>query len=398
MIVEESIFRADIASLTKEQLCTVLGNTSAKSKKEELVKELVQQTIGTGNEILLRKIYSDFGSILAMLPRQLEEYLNITPNERKKWTKNRRLPVLEERPFKKWGQINYYPVYDRYKVYQITEEQIKTWREEDERIKAQNKLKGIEKAKETKKINDGIREDFKKEWKSLLASWKKIDPLIAVTFQLAYWCVWISRWAKEYQLKTKNAISIKKSEEYKQRVDALYQLKNRAIKMLLLSPYKSIGFYRPENPNKVYFHMCDYHYSLWREEREELGEYINKWEFFHFHQKEIKKCPNCVYEVDKDYYSLFYLVVESKEVPDFKFSFHTPYPIGKDFFPSANSLSKVEHEERDGLFRFGRPLFDEEKIIYREKDVLKYFEKALIEFSLYFPSKSVQEKSVDDSL
>lgn len=52
MIVEESIFRADIASLTKEQLCTVLGNTSAKSKKEELVKELVQQTIGTGNEIL----------------------------------------------------------------------------------------------------------------------------------------------------------------------------------------------------------------------------------------------------------------------------------------------------------------------------------------------------------
>ena len=95
-----------------------------------------------------------------MLPTQLEEYLNITVNERKRWTENKKLPVIEQRSFKKWGKVNYYPVYNRYLVYQITEEQIQNWRKEDEQVKTQNRLKGLEKAKKTKAINDNI-EDFK---------------------------------------------------------------------------------------------------------------------------------------------------------------------------------------------------------------------------------------------
>lgn len=60
-----------------------------------------------------------------------------------------------------------------------------------------------------------------------------------------------------------------------------------------------------------------------------------------------------------------------------RFSFHMPYPIGKNIFPAAKKLPHVEHEEQDGLFRFGRPLLVQEKIIHREKDVLAHFEQAL---------------------
>lgn len=382
LVIQENILRNDISLLTKEQLSTILGNNPKKAKKEDAIEELLQQMLD--NEVLIKKIYNDFQSTLAMLPTQLEEYLNITVNERKRWTENKKLPVIEQRSFKKWGKVNYYPVYNRYLVYQITEEQIQNWRKEDEQVKTQNRLKGLEKAKETKAINNNIREDFKKEWKSLIVKWKKVNPSIAVTYQLSYWCMWVSRWAKEYQLKAANSISVQKSEEYKQRSNELYQLKNKAIKMLLLSPYKSIGFYQPKNNNKVNFHMCDSHYKLWAIEREESLDYLDKWEFLRLHQKEIKECSKCIYEVNEDYYSLFHLAIESNDIPDFRFSFHTPYTVGKDFFPNSKSLKKVEHQEQDGMFRFGRPLFDKEKIIYREKDVLKYFENAMNEFSLYF--------------
>jgi hypothetical protein len=56
-----------------------------------------------------------------------------------------------------------------------------------------------------------------------------------------------------------------------------------------------------------------------------------------------------------------------------------PYPIGKTFFPKPKNLPKVDHVEQDGLFRFGRQLFSQERITHREKDVLVNFEQALAE-------------------
>jgi hypothetical protein len=50
---------------------------------------------------------------------------------------------------------------------------------------------------------------FKDEFKKVLASWYKVDSKLGVTFELAFWIVWVSRWAKENQLKSCTAKSKK---------------------------------------------------------------------------------------------------------------------------------------------------------------------------------------------
>jgi len=47
-------------------------------------------------------------------------------------------------------------------------------------------------------------------------------------------------------------------------------------------------------------------------------------------------------------------------------------------------LPQVEHNEQDGIFRFGRALFDDEKIIYREKNVIDNFNAAFKKLSLFY--------------
>jgi len=51
----------------------------------------------------------------------------------------------------------------------------------------------------------------------------------------------------------------------------------------------------------------------------------------------------------------------------------------------------VDHIEQDGLFRFGRQLFIEEKITQREQDVLVHFEQALAEAKRIYSVERVPE-------
>lgn len=286
-----------------EQLANFLEQEDyLKVKKSELIEKVFRKV--TGNEVLKRKLYADYIEDMAVHPSRVEEMLDITKTERKRWT-----------------------------------------------------------------------------WKELTKKWFKIDGFLASAFQLAYWTMFVSRWAKEYQEKTYN--TRKYDDKYNEKKELFYKLKTDAIKLLLQSPFKILGFYRPEYPDKEHLHFCNSHYEEWREIRDDFG-YMDKWDFFSMFKKEIKECPNCSYTKDKDYYSLFYLEIKDSRVPDFTFKFHTPYPIGKDFFPAKNSLKKVTHlEKNEGLFQFGRSLFDEEKVVYREKDVLKYFEEAIEKYKLY---------------
>ena len=41
------------------------------------------------------------------------------------------------------------------------------------------------------------------------------------------------------------------------------------------------------------------------------------------------------------------------------------------------------HEEQEGMFRFGRTLFEEEKVVFKMKEVMKYFNEAMKKFDLY---------------
>jgi|SRR5579859_3946603 len=89
--------------------------------------------------------------------------------------------------------------------------------------------------------------------------------------------------------------------------------------------------------------------------------------------------PTCYVDEGHDFYSLYYLEIRADEFPELCFAFHMPYPLGKAFWPRPNQLPQVGHLEQDGLFRFGRALLADEKIIYREQDVLTHFEAALAE-------------------
>jgi hypothetical protein len=51
--------------------------------------------------------------------------------------------------------------------------------------------------------------------------------------------------------------------------------------------------------------------------------------------------------------------------------------------PLKDNLPRVHHTEQEGMFRFGRSLFEEEKIVFKEKEVLKHFQEAVQKFSLY---------------
>ena len=103
------------------------------------------------------------------------------------------------------------------------------------------------------------------------------------------------------------------------------------------------------------------------------------WVFFADFGEEIRQCPRCYTSVAKDYYALYHLEIAAAAFPELRFSFHVPHPIGKAFLPSPYALPRVEHTEQDGIFRFGRPLLADQKVLYREKVVEANLSLALAE-------------------
>ncbi|WP_242225387.1 hypothetical protein [Bacillus cereus group sp. BfR-BA-01380] len=365
-----------LEKLTMVQLRDEISNTDknhTKLKKEDLITML--QTEMNGNEMRLQNLIRKYPDIFSITPAKLEEFLNITKAERKRWTNEGKLSVSYYESFHKWGKTHVYPMYNLYQVNKLTQESINLWRENYKEHIAKSRKKATKKAVQTRNQNKAItREFYEKEWKSLLKKWYKDNALIGATLQLAYWTMWVNRYAKEMQIKQLNAKS--KSEEYKLKKETFYAYKNVALKLLFTSPLTTVSFYRPLHADKISnLFFCDHHFELWMLERE--YEYITKWDFFYSHQKDIYKCKNCNYNPIKDYYSLYFISVEIESV---YFSFHIPFPLGSDFLPSPNKIVAIQHEEQEGLFRFGRALLEEEKIIFKEKSIIKYFEEAILKY------------------
>jgi hypothetical protein len=327
-------------------------------------------------------VYKNYSHRFALHPTKVQELLNITSTERKRWTDEEKLAVDHYDTFNKWGKTIEYPMYDAFEISKLTRDTIELWRKEHKTKIRENRKVASKKSVETLKRNKSIKREFyEKEWKQLLSQWFKTKGELGATLQLSFWTVWLSRWAKEFQLKASRART--KGDEYNLLKEQYYQLKNDAMELLVRSPYTKLSFYCPLLPHKIInLQFCSNHYGLWCELRE-FG-YIGKWEFFENNRKDICKCDNCTFDQVNDYYSLYYLSVESNELADFRFSFHIPYPIGKSFLPPKHTLNKINHEEQEGMFRFGRTLFDDEKVIFTEKEVLKHFNEGRQKFLLYF--------------
>ena len=107
-------FYVDVQKLTKEQLAQILEDPALEKKKKEVLLSEVKKSITSDFQI--RKLYKKFAEAMAIHPNDLEEILNITKTERKRWTEEKRLKVALYHVFKKWGKDISVPLYDRYAV------------------------------------------------------------------------------------------------------------------------------------------------------------------------------------------------------------------------------------------------------------------------------------------
>jgi len=301
------------SAIPKAQLIEFLGLSQ---KTPELKAQLVEKLLALiGREDTERaRFLETFKIELAVGPLELETLLHCSKTERQRWIREGKIPVLEYRSFRKAG---------------------------------------AQVAIEARRANQQSRQTFLTSWMETVEVWKQqASPELAVAFELAFWTVWASRWAKAYQVKSHRGI--KHSALYTKQKEVWYRRKNEAMQLLAQSLYARLSFYRPEDADKISLQICQEHWEMKREDF-----YTDKWEFYSAHRSMIKQCPHCCVNIEKDYYSLYYLEITAAAFPEMRFSFHMPYPVGRTFFPAPKKLRKVEHVEQDGIFRFGRPLFAE---------------------------------------
>ena len=365
---DEDIF----SKVKKNDILKFLKSKKYTAKKAELIKNLKQlfKDKPEKREEYMKKFASD----IAIGPYDVIHILPCTKTELERWTREGKLPIIGEAEFK-YGT---YKLYDRWAIENdYPEETLTKWREEHKSRVSIRRKEGAVKAKTTLKENNLLRENFEEDYKSLEESWNNLKPEEAAVIKLAYWTLWLSRWAKKNHVKALNARKSKTYEEYKRREKEYYNYKNMAVAAMASSSISSLSYYQPSNPDKVRVYFCDKHFQ---EYQIYSGIYETAREFALRKPEKYLACPRCEMEYEKDYYSLYYLKVSAG---DYTFSFHTPYTIGKEFLPDKNSLPKADnHKEQEGIFRFGRVIFKDEEIIYKEKLVLRRFLEALSVFNL----------------
>ena len=373
-----------LEKLTIESLKTILGLESAyKYNKSDLI-EMVREKI-EGNEILTKRIFRDFSVELAMRPSDVEKILKCTKAERNRWTNDGKLKLSHMNKFNKWGRTIKYPMYDRYFLMQITPNHLEAWRREYEETKKINSVKASQRAKETETANAIKKNNFNNEWREIVKQWSKEDMYMSAAFQLAYWTVLVSRWANEYHLKTCGA-NVRKKDEYNVKKRYYYGLKDKAIMLLTKTPFARISFYRPDDPDKMDLCFCDKHYEDWVDQRS-YAVFMDRWMYFGMNEEIIRGCPDCKCDIDEDYYSFYYIEIEARDkAPDSYFKFYIPYPKAKQFLPNPSSLNMAYNKQKSNdssLLRFGRILFENEKIIYSERTVTEHFEEAMATLKMY---------------
>ncbi|MBO1346530.1 MAG: hypothetical protein EBE86_003600 [Hormoscilla sp. GUM202] len=320
---------------------------SSKDSKDWLIATLLE------HPQLWDSFFQRFNQALALHPPDVEYILQCSRTERKRWESEGKLPVVGSDSVRKHGQDLVFSLFDFRAIARLSPEEIAAWRKTHALLLKRSRKIGAYKAKETKVKHNRARLEFGLTWQELCEQWEIRDAAAAPVLKLAYWCVWVSRWAKEYQIRAHRAR--KYADQYRAKSREYYQLKHEIVRVLVRSPYAQLSFYRPDRPHKIIWDDLDFD-----------DEYDEPDRFYDRLREPVRQI--------KDYYSLYYLSVASDRIADVRFSFHTPYPIGKKFLPVPNSLPQVKHSEQEGIFRFGRVLFDKEKITHGEKMTCKQAE------------------------
>lgn len=365
----------------KVQLLEFLGlPETCTARKDTLISTIIN--ILQTNPAEEERFLETFQYELAVEPEELEELLGCTQTERIRWINEGKIPILKYNFFlDDRGNGWKYPLHERRFVFRLSQDKakIQKWRDDYEALIKQKRQIASQAATETRKRNKKARQDFSSSWDGIKSEWrKKGSPEISAVLQLAYWTVWAERWAQENQLKIDKART--NDFLYSQRRDEWQERRNQAVELLCKTPWSKLFFYRPEGADRISFVLCKKHFFLMWD-----SDFYTELEYFSYNRETVLKCPHCDYIEGKDYYSLYYLEIKTEQFPEFSFSFGTPYPIGKTFLPNPETLPKLYHIHRDEIFRDGRALLEQEKIVLRESDVLANFEKALADAKGYLP-------------
>lgn len=360
----------------KNDIAEFLGEKpSPKVKKPELIEKLKAKF--EEDPLALRRYYKEFRDELAVSPFDTENVIGCTKTERLRWTKEGKLEVVRYDTCK-YGD---FPLYDRWFIDHLPQDKVAAWREEHKAEVAKNRAGAAAKAQETRRKNADKKATFKREFEAIRKDWYKSGFEKGSMMELAYWTMWANRWAKLNEVKEWAAKRMDTREKYAGKKESWYGKKNEAIKVLASSALGKLSFYRPDDPDKISVYFCDRHFEEFREERS-YGIYERVMDAYWCDPKKYERCPDCKVEKEHDYYSLYFLEIGDDEC---RFSFHTPFPIGKDFLPSRKAIPSIEQDEGEGMFRFGRPLNPEEVVTHTEKLVGKKLDEALEQAKKYIP-------------
>ena len=118
--------------LTREHLAAFLAYLSlpvTKRTAKVVLTGHIQEQLATNPSA--RSLFFDiFKYELAVPPWELETLLPCTLTERKRWTDEEKLPILELRSFRKAGSDKTYPVFDRRVILTLSPTELEQWRAE----------------------------------------------------------------------------------------------------------------------------------------------------------------------------------------------------------------------------------------------------------------------------
>ena len=358
--IKETVMNLSFKAFSKDQLKSILN---LDLKKQELFK-IFTDKLNKDKDFRIA-CYKQYPKEFALTPNQFCEITGMTNYQRKKW--NNKIPVVYKETIIKWNQEITFNMYDRHFAENVySPNLLKEW--EASIVKKPRKT-NAEQTKITRQLHKHIFDQYNKEFKAMLKSWSDISEECKIIFELAYWTHWISCWAKTKQLSRRSHAKSK----------LLYEMKNEAMALLSKTKFTELGFYEPERKDKIRLNLCPEHYKLYRGNIH----IDNIIDFYYRYKNKIHKCKYCQVEEISDYYSLYYLEIKHPNINEC-YSFHVPYTIGIEFLPDKDTLPKVKHLEQEGVFRFGKPVSEDEKLTHSERKVIDNFKKSLEKLKVFY--------------
>lgn len=146
------------ALFTREQLSAFLAFLELPARSREPKAALVQrvQERLESDRTARAQFFEVFNRELAVPPWECETLLECTPTERKRWAEEGKLPVLEQRSFRKAGSRMEYPVFDRRVILGLPGTELDLWRAEHQVLVKEHRRAGARAAAARRKDFLGV--------------------------------------------------------------------------------------------------------------------------------------------------------------------------------------------------------------------------------------------------